>query len=47
MYVAYHDRLLKVHDFIRKPDGSTWLDLNIGYLVNSDKVDIVTCVTLS
>ena len=47
MYISYHDQLLKVHDFVRRSDGSVWIDCNIGYLINPEHVDIVTLVTLS
>ena len=46
MYVSYHGKLLKVHEFVNKSDG-IWLDLDIGYLVKADKVDIVRLITLS
>ena len=46
MFVSYHGQLHKVHEFINKSNGM-WLDLNIGFLVKADKVDIVTLVTLS
>ena len=42
MFVIYHDQVLKVQDFIHKPDGSVWLDLGIGFYVRSDNVDILS-----
>ena len=41
MFVIYHDQVLKVHEFIHKPDG-IWLDLGLGFYVKSDNVDILS-----
>lgn len=45
MFVKYHDHLLKVSDFVTRPDGSRWLDCGLGFLINPEYVEIVTPVT--